>query len=273
MTSTNPSTPERWPLDGPAACIVAGERPDVKGGIAIVAFPGRGLAATLAAAYLAETLDLRTIGRLDCDAIPSVAIVEGGEVVHPVRLLVGKGNLGKTAAGKKRHLPLAMFLSEVAVDEEADRSVAGTILAWCQESGIKTIVSSESVGLEEQDDPFLAVHLWGVGNTPKVNARLKKAKLPMAKEGVVAGVTGALLDQALETDVEVVALVAVGQGIEPDVRTAARLVEFLAKFLGLSIKLDRLKRETEKFEKHLRDIERRRLASQPHGATAPNEFV
>ena len=241
--------------------------------MAVVAFPGRGLAATLAAAYLAETLGLRPIGRLDCDAIPSVAIVEDGQVVHPVRLLVGRGSRGKTPAGKKRSVPLAMVLSEVALDEEADRIVAGTILAWCQESGIKTIVSTESVALDEPGDPLLAVRIWGVGNTPSVNARLRRSKLPMAKEGVVGGVTGALLDQGLETDIEVVALVAVGEGVEPDVQTAARLVEIITKFFGLSVKLDRLKRETERFEKHLKDIERRRLASQPHGSTTPNEFV
>lgn len=250
----------------PTACIVESEPVDATGGVAVVAFPGRGLAATLAAAYLAETLHLRPIGRLDCDAIPSVAIVEDGQVVHPVRLLFGLD--GRSNA--KAH-PVALFLSEVPLDEENAAVVAQCILAWCKAKGIATLLSTESVGLEESEEAPEVIRLWGVGNRPELNRRLAKARLPLAKEGIVAGVTGALLDKGLEADLDLVALVAIGQGPEPDVRTATRLVEFLAKFLGWPVKVDRLRREAERFEKHLRDIERRRL--QTAGGTDPQEFV
>lgn len=262
-----PAGPGRWPLDGPEACIVESRPVEARGGAAIVAFPGRGLAATLAAAYLAEALKMQAVGRLDGSALPSVAIVEAGEVVHPVRLLLAPARKGAKAA------PVVLVLSELPLDDEAVRPVAAAILEWCKAKGIQTIVSSESVALEEQDDPFEAIQLWGVSNRPALNKRLAKAKLPVAKEGVVAGVTGALLDQGLDSGLDVVALVAVGQGMEPDVRTASTLVGFLARFLGLPVKMDKLKREADRFERHLRDIERRRRASQPHGSAGPQEFV
>lgn len=241
---------------------------DAGGGVAIVAFPGVGLAPTLAAAYLAEALKLRPIGRLDCDAIPSMAIVEGGEVVHPIRLLYGLDR-----ATKAKSHPMVMFLSEVPLGEWSIRPVAASILDWCHAKGIQTLVSIESAVLEDQEDPFNAIRLWGVANRAPVNARLRRAGLALAKEGVVEGITGAILDQALESRMDVAAVVALGQGIEPDVRSASHLVDFLAKFLGLPIKLDRLHRETERFEKHLKDIERRRLASKPPGSAGPHEFV
>jgi len=252
----------------PSASVVENQPLDADGGAAIVAFPGRGLASTLAASYLAEALGLRSVGRLDCTAIPSMAIVEAGEVVHPVRLLFGLDKRTKAAAH-----PLVMFLSEIPLEDEAVRSVASAILDWCHAKGIKTLISTESAVLEDQDDPFDAIRFWGVANRPSVNARLKKAGIPLAKEGIVAGITGAILDQALESRMEVVAVIAVGQGLEPDVRTASHLVDFLAKFLGLPVKLDRLHRETERFEKHLKEIERRRLASKPPGSAGPHEFV
>jgi uncharacterized protein len=227
------------------------------------------LAATLATGYLAEALKLRPVGRLDCSTLPAVAIVEQGEVVHPIRLLFGLDRRTKT----KTH-PLVAFLSEVPLDEETLRPAAAAILAWCQSNGIKSIISMESAAFDgNPDDDARLVQLWGISNRAATNKKLAAAKLAMAKEGIVSGLTGALLDQGLETDIDIIALVAVGGGLEPDVRAASRLVEFLAKFLGLPVPLARLRRETERFEKHLKDIERRRNASQSEPAADPQEFI
>lgn len=250
------------------ACVVQSEDLDARGGTALVAFPGQGLASTLATAYLAEALDLRTVGRLDCSTVPALAVVEAGTVIHPIRVLFGLD--GRTKA--KAH-PLVAFLSEVALDEPNLRPVAATILAWCKANGIRSIITMEGAAFDDPEGEPSAVQLWGVSNNEATNKRLAAAKLAMAKEGVIGGLTGALLDQGLDEDLEIIALVAVGGGLEPDVRAASRLVEFLAKFLGLPVALGPLRRETERFEKHLKDIERRRKAGQPEGRADPQEFI
>ena len=250
------------------ACVVQSEDLDAKGGTVLVAFPGLGLASTLATAYLAEALGLRPVGRLDCSNVPALAIVEGGTVIHPIRVLYGVAGRPKAKAR-----PLVVFLSEVALEDDALRPVAATILAWCKANGIQSLISMESAAYDAEDAAASPVQLWGVSNNPTTNKRLAAHKLAMAKEGVISGLTGALLDQGLDSDLEVIALVTVGGGLEPDVRAASRLVEFLAKYLSLPVPLTRLRRETERFEKHLKDIERRRRASQSEDRPSPQEFI
>ncbi|MHB1261582.1 MAG: proteasome assembly chaperone family protein [Thermoplasmatota archaeon] len=263
-----PATPKASKTTRVDACVVQSEDVDATGGTALVAFPGQGLASTLATAYLADALSLRTVGRLDCTTVPALAIVEAGTVIHPMRVLFGQDRRAKS----KAH-PLVVFLSEVALDEANLRPVAATVLAWCKANGVKSIISMEGAASDGLEGEASSIQLWGVSNSAKTNKRLAAAKLAMAREGVIGGLTGALLDLGLDDDLEVIALVAVGGGLEPDVRAASRLVEFLAKFLALPVPLTPLRRETERFERHLKDIERRRKASQPEDRPDPQEFI
>lgn len=250
------------------ACVVQSEDLDARGGTVLVAFPGLGLASTLATAYVAESLGLRPVGRLDCSTVPALAIVEGGTVIHPIRVLFGLDHRSKAKAR-----PMVVFLSEVPLDEQAIRPVAATILEWCKANGVQSVIAMEGAAMDDPEEDPSPVQLWGVSNDSKTNKRLAAAKLAMAKEGVISGLTGALLDMGLDSGLEIIALVTVGGGLEPDVRSASRLVEFLARFLGLPIPLAQLRKETEGFEKHLKDIERRRRASQPEDRRDPQEFI
>jgi predicted ATP-grasp superfamily ATP-dependent carboligase len=250
------------------ACVRQSESVDLAEGTVLVAFPAEGFAATLAAAYLVDEFRLRQVGVLDCEAVPSVAIVERGKVVPPIRLLVGRDK-GKAAA---RH-PLAVFLSEVPLPEESFRAVAAAILEWCVGNRVATVIAMESVATPGDPGEAPSSRLWGVANHPGFTARLGKAGLPLAQEGVVGGVTGSLLTQALDAPLAVVGLVETSRGAEPGIRGASALVEFLAKFLRLPVRLDRLHRETERFQKHLKEVEQRRFAADDPSEPATRDFI
>jgi predicted ATP-grasp superfamily ATP-dependent carboligase len=71
------------------------------------------------------------------------------------------------------------------------------------------------------------------------------------KEGIVVGVTGALL---LERDIPVSSIFVETHSAMPDSKAAASIIQVLDKYLGLSIDYKPLLKQAEEFEKKLKTL-------------------
>ncbi|MEK6867500.1 MAG: PAC2 family protein, partial [Nanoarchaeota archaeon] len=111
------------------------------------------------------------------------------------------------------------------------------------------IITIEGVGSSEES--VEESHAFYYATNPKKKEQLKKIGVTPLKEGIIIGVTSALL---LKTKVDTIALFADTHSKLPDSKAAAKIIEVLDKYLGLKIDPKPLVETAQKFEKKLQEL-------------------
>jgi predicted ATP-grasp superfamily ATP-dependent carboligase len=238
-----------WTDDGPAVIE--------PGAIVLSSFPSAGLAATVAAHYIIQTLKLPRIGLLDSPDGPSIAIVQSGKVQPPVRV-----------HGRK---DLAVVLSELPASPSAGPELARMILAGAESRRARLVIGLEGVIPHPAvtDDPPTLESVWSVLSRPDpaLADQLRSTRARPLEDGVIGGVSGALLVEALRRTIPVsVLLVSARPSPEgyPDHRAGAVLIETLDRLLPeLRIDTGPLRTQAEMIERALR------AAMKQHTSKAP----
>jgi len=238
-----------------------------EGSVLVSAFPSAGLATTVAGHYMIRALNLPRVGRFESPEIAPIAVVQGGEV-HPTIRVYGRSDLG-------------LVLSEFPPSPSQANSIARTILDAAERHKAKMIIGFEGVvphppGDEEGEEEESAVaeeqtpeQVW-IAYSRKEGEILKAfepAKARLLEDGVIGGVSGALLVQGMGRPVPVVVLLVsarVAEGL-PDHRAGAALIETLDRvFPEVEIDTGPLRAQAEQIEKALRAV----MKSHP-GAPVP----
>jgi uncharacterized protein len=239
-----------------------GGAPPLKPGATLLsAFPSAGLATIIAAHYMVRALKLPRTGRFDSPDLAPVAVVQGGEV-HPTIRVYGRADVG-------------LIVSEFPPTPTQANGIARTILDNAERRGARAVLCLEGVvphpegddegesaatnGAEEQ------VWVTFSRNEPAFRAPFEAAKARLLEEGVIGGVSGAMLVQGIGRRVPVAALLVssrVADGI-PDHRAGAALIEALDRLMPeLKIDTGPLRAQAEQIEKALRAV----IKSQPGGS-------
>lgn len=216
---------------------------DLDGGVVVAAFPSFGLVAPIAATFLIEHLGLREAGTLESGDFPTLAIVEDGEPLAPVRIYAGGVPRGGDDPSR---IPFALILSEFQPDPPLVREVAQAVLDWSRDKRVALVVSPEGLLV---DDPGGDgdVPVYGAASNPALRERLRGVGAPLFRNGLVAGVTGTLLTSGKRDDVPVVGLLAEADPDQPDARSAAAVVDLLGRLLGAPLDTAPLYDEAERF--------------------------
>ena len=197
-------------------------------------FPGFGLIGTIAVEFLLEHLDTEKIGIIEMDEIPAMIAIHQNKVIEPVSLhynkkynlvLVHAINIGKNLGWK-----LAEMIEELA-----------------KELSAKEVISLEGVG---SPNPGSKVFYYATydGSLAK---KLSGIASPLS-EGIIVGVTGALLARSLK--VPVVAFFAEAQSGLPDSKAAAEIIKALDAYTGLQVDPKPLLAQAKEFEAKLKGI-------------------
>jgi len=206
-----------------------------KGVTIIEGFPGFGLIGTIATEFLMEHLETEKIGTVDMDEIPAMVAVHANKIIEPISLhynkkhnlvLVHAINVGKGLGWK---------LAEV-VGELANRLKA------------KEIISLEGVGSPNPTQSKVFFYTTIDGGRAE---RLKNVANPL-QEGIIVGVTGALLSKG--ANVPIVALFAEAKSNLPDSKAAAEIIKVLDVYTGLQVDYKPLLKQAEQFEAKLKSI-------------------
>jgi predicted ATP-grasp superfamily ATP-dependent carboligase len=243
-----------------------------EGSVVVSAFPSAGLATTVAGHYMIRALNLPRVGRFESPDLAPIAVVQGGEV-HPIVRVYGRPDLG-------------LVLSEFPPSPSQANSIARTILDAAERHKARMIVGFEGVvphppGDTEAEDEESAVaeeqspeQVW-VAYSRKEPAILKAfepAKARILEDGVIGGVSGALLVQGIGRSIPVVVLLVsarVAEGL-PDHRAGAALIETLDRVLPeLEIDTGPLRAQAEQIEKALRAVMKSHPGSAPPTEAAP----
>jgi len=220
------------------------------GAVILSSFPSAGLATTVAGHYMIRALKLPRVGRFESPDIAPVAIVQGGEV-HPTIRVYGRADLG-------------LVLSEFPPTPTQANAIARTILDGAQTRKARMILCLEGIVPHPEDDepegkdaPEDAGQVWAAYSRkdPSLRKSFEGAGARSLEDGVIGGVSGALLVQGIGRDLPVVTLLVsarVAEGL-PDHRAGAALIETLDRLLPeLRIDTQPLRQQAEQIEKALR---------------------
>jgi predicted ATP-grasp superfamily ATP-dependent carboligase len=221
------------------------------GAVILSSFPSAGLATTVAGHYMIRALKLPRIGRFESPDIAPVAIVQGGEV-NPTIRVYGRADLG-------------LVLSEFPPTPNQANSIARTILDTARTRKARMILCLEGIVPHPEDDEPAegqgteadSGQVWAAYSKadPVARKSFEAAGARTLEDGVIGGVSGALLVQGIGRDVPVVTLLVsarVAEGL-PDHRAGAALIETLDHLLPeLRIDTQPLRQQAEQIEKALR---------------------
>ncbi len=219
------------------------EDADLKEAIVIAGFPSIGLVSTIAANYLIDALNLRQIGCLTSSQFPALSVVHTGEPLSPVRIYSGN-----QPGGQK----IVVFVSEFKPKPNLINGISETIMTWVTENQCKLLISPEGMVVEGKGDEGAdSVEAYAIGSTEQARSMLLAKSIPQFKNGIIAGVSGVLLNSGKQSKFDVISILAEAHPNYPDARAAAAAINVMALIMGIEINVTPLYEESERIEKQL----------------------
>jgi len=223
--------------------IVDFEDVDLQGATVIAGFPSIGLVSTIAANYLIDALNLRQIGCMQSSHFPALSVVHTGEPLSPVRIYAGIQNSGEK---------IVIFVSEFKPKPHLINSISEIIMKWATEKGCKLLISPEGMVVEgkssNEEDPADA---YAIGSTDNARHILTSKNIAQFKNGIIAGVSGVLLNIGKQSDFEVISILTEAHPNYPDARAAASAINIIGLLTDTEINVTPLYEESERIEKQL----------------------
>lgn len=205
----------------------------VKNPIIIEGFPGFGLVGTIASEFLIEHLETEMIGKVEFDEMPPIVAIHESKVVEPLGIFYNK----------KYNI---IIFHAISASNGFEWDLSNILLKLAKETQAKEIISLEGVGSSEAQAESKAFYY----SNKKIDG--EKLGISPMKEGIIMGVTGALMLNASSTPFT--CFFADTHSNLPDSKAAARIIEVLDKYLGLNVDNKPLLEQAEKFEGKLKDL-------------------
>jgi|TARA_B100001971_G_C18215088_1_gene553282 uncharacterized protein len=207
-----------------------------KNPIIIEGFPGFGLVGTIASEFLIDHLKTEQIGKIIFEDMPALVAIHESKVVEPLGIFYSKEyNI--------------VILHAVTASTGFEWEIANNLVKIAEQLGAKEIISLEGVGSGEKVEETKTFHYASLESRRKV---FKNIGVEPLKEGIIMGVTGALLLKSEKVPVS--CIFAETHSQLPDSKAAAKIIEALDKYLGLKVDSKPLLKQAEKFEDKLKGI-------------------
>lgn len=202
----------------------------------IEGFPGFGLVGTIANEFLLDHLKFEQIGKISFDDMPATVAIHEGKVVEPLGVFYNK----------KYNLVL---LHAITASSGLEWKLSDIVASIIKQLEIKEVICLEGVGSNEES---ITSRVFFYSNNEKNRKKFEKINVNPLKEGIIIGVTGAVLLRA--ENVAISCIFAETHTSLPDSKAAAKIVEVLDKYLGLNVDYKPLLVQAEKFESKLRGL-------------------
>lgn len=206
-----------------------------KNPIIIEGFPGFGLVGTISTEFLIDHLKTEMIGKIMVDEIPAMVAIHESKVVQPLGIFYNK----------KYNI---VILHAISSTQGVEWKMAEVVSQLANQLKAKEIIGLEGVGSTSGSN---SGRTFFYANNEKKAKVLAKITEPL-KEGIIIGVTGALLLRVEK--IPLTCIFAEAATNLPDSKAAANIIEVLDKYLGLKVETKPLMKQAEKFEDKLKNI-------------------
>ena len=207
-----------------------------KNPIIIEAFPGFGLVGTITGEFLPEHLQTEQIGKIIFNEMPAMVAIHESKVVEPLGIFYNK----------KYNI---IVLHAITASTGNEWGIADTLINLAKDLNAKEVISLEGVG---SGDESKGERVFYYSNNEKNIAKFKKMGIDPLKEGIIIGVTGAILLRAEKLPIS--CIFAETSTNMPDSKAAAKVIEVLDKYLDLKVDPKPLLVQAEKFESKLKNL-------------------
>jgi len=219
------------------------ETTNLEGATVIAGFPSIGLVSTIAANYLIDALNLKQIGCVTSSQFPALSVVHTGEPLSPVRIYAGAQSSGRK---------IVIFVSEFKPKPTLINSISEVIMNWSKEKKCQLLISPEGMVVEgKAEEEEEEVEAYAIGSTERARLMLIEKKVPQFKNGIIAGVSGVLLNLGRQSNFDVISILAEAHPNYPDAKAAAAAINVMALLMGIEINVTPLYEESERIEKQL----------------------
>ena len=223
--------------------IIDFEEMDLRDAIVIAGFPSIGLVSTIVANYSIDALGLKQVGALNSPYFPTLSVVHTGEPLSPVRIYAGSLDTGTK---------IVVFVSEFKPKPNLINSLSNAIIDWVKAKKCKLLISPEGMVVEgKASNNEDIVDAYAIGSTENARQLLQKMKIPQFKNGIIAGVSGVMLNKGKHENIDVISILAEAHPNYPDARAAASAINVIATLIGVEINVVPLYDEAERIEKQL----------------------
>ena len=188
--------------------------------IIIEGFPGLGFVGTIAVEFLIEHLNAKLIGKIESKEMLPIAAIHKEMIIEPLGIFYDKSH----------NIVLVHALGNIT---GLEWSLAEKLAELSKILKAKEIISLEGV------------------SSPSQNKKLEKLGVQSLKEGVVVGVSGALL---LKDKLPLTCIFSETKTGMPDSRAAANVIKVIDQYLGLKVDYKPLMKKADEFESKLKGL-------------------
>ncbi|MFA5405848.1 MAG: PAC2 family protein [Candidatus Nanoarchaeia archaeon] len=210
-----------------------------KNPVIIEGFQGVGLVGTLAAQYLSSKKDFETIGYVESEGIPPIALLVNGEIKNPIKILSNKNH------------DIIIIESELSIPRGIIYELSDEIAKWAKRIKAREIICLEGINVPESERDY---EIFGMSTDKKIMASLIKKGVKKLENGIVIGMSAALLLKCKEYNLPATCLMVESRPELPDGLAAAAVLETLGKVHSFSIDVTDLKKQASVFEKKMQKV-------------------
>jgi len=206
-----------------------------KGVTIIEGFPGFGLIGTITTEFLIDQLKAELIGTIKFEDIPTMVAIHEGKVVNPIGVFYDK----------KTNIIIIHVITSIA---NIEWKLADAIMQIADQLQAKEIIGLEGVAAPEETEESKCFYF---SNREQIRGKFTSIKIDQLKEGIIVGVTGAMI---LSDHVPISCVFAETHSGLPDSKAAAAIIQVLDKYLGLNLDPKPLLEQAKKFEEKIQGI-------------------
>jgi len=203
--------------------------------IIIEGFPGFGFVSTITTEYIIRHLNAKPIGRIISDKLIPIATIHKNEVIYPLEIFYDK----------KTNIIIVQAVTPI---EGLEWRLADAIIELAKKVNAKEIIGLEGVASGKENN----ANVFFYSNNEEKRKSLSDIKIKPLQEGIIIGVTGALLMKMKEKLFS--CFFVETQTDLPDNKAASKLIQVLDKYLGLTIDYKPLLEKAKEVEDKLKGL-------------------
>lgn len=126
--------------------------------------------------------------------------------------------------------------------------------------------------LEEEEGGGGGIDVFAIGSTKKARDLIQRKDVKPFTHGIITGVSGILLNIGKRENVDVISILAEAHANYPDARSAATVIEIIAKLIDIKVNVEPLYKEAEGFEKQIRALRKQAAVRDKGQAPSPSMY-